>query len=50
MTSNITGKWTPIFGREYRLNPNILGVNGGGIQSRPISYGYDREKVAKAAS
>lgn len=36
MTSNITGKWTPFFGREYRLNPNIVGVNGGGIQSRPI--------------
>jgi len=31
MTSNITGKWTPFFGREYRLNPNIVGVNGGGI-------------------
>lgn len=41
MTSNITGKWTPFFGREYRLNPNIVGVNGGGIQSRPIGSTYN---------
>jgi hypothetical protein len=41
MTSNITGRWTPFFGREYRLNPNIVGVNGGGIQSRPVGSTYN---------
>ena len=35
---------------QYYFKPGYVGMNGGGIQSGPISYGYNREKVAKAAS
>ena len=47
--SPLTGKWTQIGGREYRFSPSILGMNGGAVESRPVSYGYDRSAVAKAA-
>jgi hypothetical protein len=46
--SPLTGNWTRIGNREYRLSPNSLGTNGNPIESRKIgdySTGIDLNKM-----
>lgn len=46
--SPLTGKWTTIGNRQYRLSPNSLGANGSPIESRKLgeySTGIDLNKM-----
>lgn len=47
--SNHTGNWTQFGNNMYRLKPGYTGMNGVGIERKPISYGYNRESVANVA-
>lgn len=47
--SNHTGNWTQFGNNMYRLKPGYIGMNGVGVEKKPISYGYDRTFVANAA-
>ena len=44
--SPLTGNWTKIGNREYRLSPNSLGVNGSPIESRGIVSQITAENAA----
>ncbi len=44
--SPLTGNWTKIGNREYRLSPNSLGANGSPIESRGIAPQITAENAA----
>ena len=44
--SPLTGNWTKIGNREYRLSPNSLGVNGSPLESRAITPQITAENAA----
>lgn len=44
--SPLTGKWTKIGNKEYRLNPSVLGANGSRLESKPVEF-KNRSQLGK---